>query len=668
MLVAMLAVYSLLSHLAPLALLGLVAAEDTSISIAGHKYDVGRRVVPWTDRDKGFNGYSETCVEESAVSSSVCCARPFKRYGRRPGVEGRDLEKLRAVVSQLVLHHDGCPNSRSCFYSMHDMPRRDGGCGLSSHFMIDSDGTIYQTLDVAERAYHARDVNEISVGVEICNLADAGRERRNLPLDYATRPTRSVVINGRTYNAFDFRPEQYASVIALARTLVGVFPRIKPAIPMNGKHTLLETLPVPTAFEGIVGHLHVDASRNKWDPGAFDWDSLLSGLNGYFLPVDVQGHKRFPTGDRAGIVAVARAAFHNAEERASGFYPISAAGLWHSGIHLRGPRGAGVRAPARGTLLAARLGEVNGSSTSFVLIRHEAPLGDQTIRYYSLLAHLAPLVPRPSTPIPWVRELMRARDQAAIEALMSGKVALLRQRVESGEVIGHVGLVRRGPEQGQEIRFETFSEDRLPATFDQFRYFKARGDGPFVRRGVVLSALGESSAGGLSAETLRRFFRSEALDRRQALRRLALQHVHEWGSANTVESFLRAPELSALPEDERRLLFDNAVAGYQFWDDRLSYHAGLPKDQVIHSYNPILLLASLSAVQSGIPLRWPAAAIPDEVMPALPLPRAALEAWLRPPPLPPEPPPIFSGFVFPEVKIPRRVEIPLIPTVSDHAE
>ena len=38
---------------------------------------------------------------------------------------------------------------------------------LSCHFLIDVCGTVYQTLDVVERAWHATSANDSSVGVEL---------------------------------------------------------------------------------------------------------------------------------------------------------------------------------------------------------------------------------------------------------------------------------------------------------------------------------------------------------------------------------------------------------------------------------------------------------------------------------------------------------------------
>jgi len=44
------------------------------------------------------------------------------------------------------MHYDVCGVSRQYFKVLHDYR------GLSVHFMLDIDGTIYQTLDLNERA------------------------------------------------------------------------------------------------------------------------------------------------------------------------------------------------------------------------------------------------------------------------------------------------------------------------------------------------------------------------------------------------------------------------------------------------------------------------------------------------------------------------------------
>src|SRR5690606_27046607 len=77
---------------------------------------------------------------------------------------GWDLPLLQQVVDQVVIHYDGSGTSRRCFETLHD--RR----GLSAHFLLDVDGTIHQTLDLKERAWHAGVANDRSIGIEIANV------------------------------------------------------------------------------------------------------------------------------------------------------------------------------------------------------------------------------------------------------------------------------------------------------------------------------------------------------------------------------------------------------------------------------------------------------------------------------------------------------------------
>ena len=86
---------------------------------------------------------------------------------------GWDLPLLQRVVDQFVVHFDVSGTSRECFKTLHDLR------GLSVHFMLDLDGTIYQTLDVKERAWHATTSNTRSVGIEIANVGAYGVGREN---------------------------------------------------------------------------------------------------------------------------------------------------------------------------------------------------------------------------------------------------------------------------------------------------------------------------------------------------------------------------------------------------------------------------------------------------------------------------------------------------------
>lgn len=574
------------------------AGAGQAIVAAGHLVDVGRPVVLWND-PQGFDGYQTRCIDQQ---SGGCCALQSKRYGARTGLNERTLEELQKLVFQFVLHFDGCVNSRSCFKSMHNRPRPAGslGCGLSAHFMIDADGTIYQTMDLLERAYHAEIANSGSVGVEICNRGRVDRsEWPRLPSEYRTRPTRVVSVNGEPHEAYDFRPEQYESVIALSRALLRVFPRLKPAIPERNGAVIMETLRDPLEFSGIIGHFHVE--RKKWDPGALDWNQLMRALAGLALPVQVRSFTELPR-SQADLLAARRAVFFNAEERATGYFPIGVGRLWHSGVHLRGTLGAPVRAPTRGKILAARTAASARSSQAFVLMRHDVHVGNEPVVFHSLLAHLDMRPSAGAPPIPWLQALTQSRPDAARE-LAAGRVVLFEERVEAGDVVGYVGAVSRGPEQGPEVHFEIFTPDKLGGDFGKaFRYVNASADGALVRRADLVAPIDADGDQQIGTAELQRFFRRGNLDRRQSFRRLAVRHRHEWGDRTTEADFVQLRELAGISEAERRRLFRTALAPYTFWTDRLSERTGLPTNQVIYSYNPLTFLLELAARQAQVDL------------------------------------------------------------------
>ncbi|MBP7127780.1 N-acetylmuramoyl-L-alanine amidase, partial [Myxococcota bacterium] len=77
---------------------------------------------------------------------------------------GNALAALRKVVRGVVLHHDGTASARICYETLKQR-------GLSSHFQIDRDGTVYQAADVADMTWHAAGLNAVTVGFDLNNTA-----------------------------------------------------------------------------------------------------------------------------------------------------------------------------------------------------------------------------------------------------------------------------------------------------------------------------------------------------------------------------------------------------------------------------------------------------------------------------------------------------------------
>src|SRR5262249_31974465 len=157
------------------------ARTGDEIVVAGQFFHTGTPVVLWMDPG-GYDAYRverrfspiENSDWEHSTGEVENLKSPNRFNIRRAGLTDDEIERVRGggwdlpllqkVVDQFVIHFDVCGVSQQCFKVLHD--RRD----LSVHFMVDLDGTIYQTLDLKERAWHATTSNNRSVGIEIANM------------------------------------------------------------------------------------------------------------------------------------------------------------------------------------------------------------------------------------------------------------------------------------------------------------------------------------------------------------------------------------------------------------------------------------------------------------------------------------------------------------------
>ncbi len=315
--------------------LGMQKRFGDEIMVCGQLYRIGAPVKLWLDPG-GFDAYRtdrrfasltdrkwKRTVEEMQAGKIEFVTKPQEtspdRYGLRfeSSIEqqftpeqieqvrggGWALDLLRDKIDQFVLHFDVCGTSAQCFYVLHD--RR----GLSVHFMLDVDGTIYQTLDIKERAWQATKSNDRSIGVEIANIGaypidnrsqtlqkwytkgqddqtylifPANIRGREAFLERKLRPRRNepVIgsIRGKQYQQYDFTSQQYDSLIKLSAALCDIFPSLKPDAPRTPEGRVIDrTLSDEqwASFSGILGHYHVQES--KTDPGpAMDWEYLLT--------------------------------------------------------------------------------------------------------------------------------------------------------------------------------------------------------------------------------------------------------------------------------------------------------------------------------------------------------------------------------------------------------
>jgi N-acetyl-anhydromuramyl-L-alanine amidase AmpD len=294
---------------------------NRSIVPCEKKIDIGRRVILWNERG-GFrcpNPRGRAACRQHDPALNDRPTRPFADY--RIHDPARALPELERAVHQLILHYDACYTSYHC----HQLMKASDFKG--SHFYLDLDGTLYQTLDMYWKTNTApaddRQGNERAVHVEMANLSwearvdestlyhierdqyqlkngrwalclpEKYRERLHAP-NYQPVPARvhrqrgyfSRRVNGRVVRMWDFTEEQYQTLFALVRGLGRLLPGIAPRVPFDPetRRTPLNRITDFTSFRGILGHAHVQGGTPggpevKYDPGsAFDWTRLRKAL------------------------------------------------------------------------------------------------------------------------------------------------------------------------------------------------------------------------------------------------------------------------------------------------------------------------------------------------------------------------------------------------------
>ena len=295
--------------------------KGDEIVAAGQFFHTGTPVVLWLDP----GGYDAYRVErrfspfdksdwESTQAENKNLKTPNRYNLRKKTLTDEQIEKVRGggwdlpllqnVVDQFVIHFDVCGTSRTCFKVLQD------GRDLSVHFMLDVDGTIYQTLDLKERAWHATISNDRSVGIEIANMGAYGLNEKNPFDEWYARGTNGVTtltlpkrygdggirttnfvghparpepvrgnIQGDELLQYDFTPEQYRALTRLTAALCKVFPKIKCEYPTDASGKLIPHKLADddlAKYGGVLGHYHIQTNKN--DPGpAFQWDRVICG-------------------------------------------------------------------------------------------------------------------------------------------------------------------------------------------------------------------------------------------------------------------------------------------------------------------------------------------------------------------------------------------------------
>tara|TARA_R110002020_G_scaffold248611_2_gene462631 strand:- start:549 stop:1433 length:885 start_codon:yes stop_codon:yes gene_type:complete len=177
--------------------------------------------------------------------------------------------------TMIVTHWDAALSAASC---KRILEKRK----ISTHFVIDNDGTILQLVDTNHVAWHAgiRSVNKASIGVDFSN---AVYTKYNLTYQRRGHGLRPVIencrVHGRKIKPFlGYYPVQLEAYKALLRALHEHY-QIELKCPLDAEGNLLTTVDDTARkakFKGVVNHYNL--TKKKWDTSGLELDKILKEI------------------------------------------------------------------------------------------------------------------------------------------------------------------------------------------------------------------------------------------------------------------------------------------------------------------------------------------------------------------------------------------------------
>jgi hypothetical protein len=177
--------------------------------------------------------------------------------------------------TMFVNHWDVCLSSESCARVLNKR-------GISVHFCVDNDGTIYQLLDTQHKAWHAgiaryEGGNPKGIGVEITNAYYVKYQDWYIKNGFGERPiVKDAVCHGKKMGEFlDFYPIQIDALMALWKAIhkgIGI-PLECPVDAAGGPVLGVDGACERGQFHGFVNHYNF--TRGKIDCACLDMTSLI---------------------------------------------------------------------------------------------------------------------------------------------------------------------------------------------------------------------------------------------------------------------------------------------------------------------------------------------------------------------------------------------------------
>jgi hypothetical protein len=169
-------------------------------------------------------------------------------------------------LERIVTHWDACLNAESCIKVL--LKRK-----VSTHFVIDNDGTIIQLLPVTYEAWHASGHNKNSIGIDISNAYYTKYNdwyEKNVGVK---RPVIKSEVHHSTTTHLGYYPRQLASYKKLVLSLCEKY-NIPVKVPLDSDGNLITTvIDSPEDWKGIMCHYHL--TRNKIDCQGLRLDEIF---------------------------------------------------------------------------------------------------------------------------------------------------------------------------------------------------------------------------------------------------------------------------------------------------------------------------------------------------------------------------------------------------------
>jgi hypothetical protein len=180
--------------------------------------------------------------------------------------------KRKKEAAKIVTHWDATLSAKRCYDILSKR-------GISSHFVIDNDGTIYQMVDPAYVAWHAGKYNKDSIGIDLSNAYYTKYNKNYEKMGFGPRPILNSWLHGRNLGEhLGYYPAQLKAYKELLKVLCTHYD-IPLNVPMTKDGNLLNSMlkeSEKNSFKGIICHYHL--TENKIDCAGLELDKIVELL------------------------------------------------------------------------------------------------------------------------------------------------------------------------------------------------------------------------------------------------------------------------------------------------------------------------------------------------------------------------------------------------------